>query len=62
MIICPRCGRDDTLLMTDHYYCNYCQAEFKLLVDDYKRFPYNCIFPNRIISEFYRKPYYVYSD
>jgi hypothetical protein len=55
---CPKCGSNNTKPIDDHYFCNVCFAEFSLKTDAKKYFPFNCIFPNRALSLFYRKPYY----
>lgn len=59
-IKCPKCDSEDIKIIGDHYFCNYCFAEFQIVFDLKKEFPYNCIFPNRPVSSFYRMPYYNY--
>lgn len=62
---CPKCGSNDTTpIGTSHYVCNNpnCitngnRTQFKQITDDYIRFPYNQIFVDRSVAEFYRKPY-----
>ena len=65
-MICPRCMQDNTTTVgTTHYICNNenClddngkRTQFIVEYDDYIRFPYNVIFPNRNKKEFYRKQY-----
>jgi hypothetical protein len=63
---CPKCGKSNVILVGNtHYICNDpdCSADngnkvqFNFVIDEKIRFPYNQIFKNRNISEFYRKPY-----
>lgn len=62
---CPKClGNDITPVGTTHYICNNpeCQSngmrtQFRLVVDDYVRFPHNQIFVSRAKHEFIRQPY-----
>lgn len=65
-MICPRClGNDVTPIGTTHYVCNNpnCKQEdgshvqFRMVQDDKVHFPYNQIFVNRGVHEFYRLPY-----
>lgn len=55
---CPICEKDETQLVGDHYFCRNCFSEFTIKFDTKKYFPYNVIFPKRILPEFYRKPLY----
>lgn len=63
---CPRCMKDNTTPIGDsHYVCNNpdClndennRTQFKIVEDSYIRFPYNQIFVDRSVHQFYRKPY-----
>lgn len=63
---CPRCYQDDVSAVGDtHYVCNNpnCvdekgrRTQFKMVTDEFVRFPYNQIFVGRAVKEFYRKPY-----
>lgn len=64
MIRCPKCGNTNiTKVGNTHYICNdgTCNGgkriQFKVIYDDKKEFPYNHIFSNRNIKEFYKTPY-----
>jgi len=63
---CPRCyGTDVSAVGDTHYVCNNpnCvddegrRTQFRLVTDEYIRFPFNQIFVGRETKEFYRKPY-----
>lgn len=62
---CPKCFSEDTTpIGTTHYVCNNpnCitnggRTQFRQVIDDYIRFPYNQIFVGRNVNNFYRKPY-----
>ena len=63
---CPRCGKSDTTMIgNSHYVCNdpTCidengnRTQFRLVIDREVKFPYNQIFVNRPIENFYKKPY-----
>lgn len=57
---CPKCGSSNVSLVGDsHYICNEsnCKVQFNFVIDDKIHFPYNQIFRNRSINEFFRKPY-----
>lgn len=63
---CPKCMKDDTTLISDtHYVCNNPECvndhggrvQFRFVQDKKIHFPYNQIFVNRRVGEFYRKPY-----
>ena len=63
---CPKCFGDDiSIIGESHYVCNnpLCsdingnRVQFRLVIDDKVRFPYNQIFVDRTKNEFYRKPY-----
>lgn len=65
-MICPRCMTDNTSPVgNSHYVCNKkgCVDEngkptqFRVIYDTEKRFPYNEIFPDRKLIEFFKKPY-----
>ena len=65
-MICPRCLNDTgTSVNNTHFVCttqtcldeNQKRTQFKYINDDHLYFPYNVIFPNRSVKEFYRKPY-----
>lgn len=64
-MICPKClGNNITPVGTTHYICNNpgCEnngtkTQFRLVVDDHVRFPYNQIFVSRSKQEFIRQPY-----
>ncbi len=63
---CPRCYKDNVSAVGDtHYVCdnpdcvdeNGRRTQFKMVTDEYVRFPFNQIFVGRAVNEFYRKPY-----
>jgi len=63
---CPRCMKCDSTIISDtHYLCNdpNCVSEtgertqFLHIPDKKVHFPYNQIFVDRPVEEFYRKPY-----
>lgn len=63
---CPKCfGTDITPIGSTHYVCNNpdCKlsdgshVQFRVVQDDRIHFPYNQIFVNRSVTEFYRQPY-----
>lgn len=63
---CPRCMKYDSTIISDtHYLCNdhNCvsdigeRTQFLHVPDKKVHFPYNQIFVNRSVGEFYRKPY-----
>ena len=64
-MICPKCfGTDVSPVGTTHYICNNpectvngARTQFKLVIDDEVRFPYNQIYVNRPKQDFFRKPY-----
>ncbi len=62
---CPICfGNDVSIVGESHYVCNNpnCKdkdgkrIQFRHVVDDRIHFPYNQIFVDRGVQEFYRKP------
>lgn len=62
---CPKCmGTDISPVGTTHYICNNpncvtngIRTQFRLVIDDKVRFPYNQIFVTRSKKDFFRKPY-----
>lgn len=63
---CPKCMNSDvTLVGNSHYICNNpnCidnegnRTQFRFVIDDHIKFPYNQIYRNRPIDSFFRKPY-----
>lgn len=67
---CPRCFKEDTILINGsnpHYLCNNpncvddagAQTQFMVVPDKTILFPYNQIFIDRSVEEFYRKPYLI---
>lgn len=63
---CPKCMKDDTTIISNsHYVCNdpKCiddkgnRTQFRFITDKKVKFPYNQIFVNRQVHEFFRKPY-----
>ena len=64
-ITCPKCLSNNVKTVgTTHYICNNpnckyngVRTQFKLIIDDTIRFPYNQIFINKPKEEFFRKPY-----
>ena len=65
-MICPRCMEDNTTPVgNSHYICNNKKCvdkngkptQFRFIPDTSINFPYNVIFPNRKITEFFKKPY-----
>lgn len=65
-MLCPRCYNDSGVLVNDtHYICqreectdeNNIRTEFLHVVDSELHFPYNIIFQNRELKEFYRNSY-----
>ena len=63
---CPRCyGTNVSAVGNTHYVCNNTncvdskgrRTQFRMVTDDYVRFPYNQIFIGRALDNFYRKPY-----
>ncbi len=64
-MLCPKCLKSNVIPVgTTHYICNNpecsvngLKTQFKFVIDDEIRFPYNQIFINRSKEEFYRKPY-----
>lgn len=66
MIRCPKCGSIEIKKIGNtHYICNNQNCinnkkpiQFKVEYDNKKIFPYNFIFPNRDIKEFYKLPYF----
>lgn len=70
-MICPRCMNDSGQNVNDtHYVCNRSECvdlnnkrtQFKCINDQILMFPYNVIFPKRLLKEFYRKPYLVINE
>lgn len=65
MIKCPKCGSTDIKPIGDtHYICNNKQCskngkpvQFKVVYDEKKEVPYNHIFANRSLKEFFKLPY-----
>lgn len=62
---CPICFGDDVSIVGEsHYVCNNpdCKdsdgkrVQFRHVIDNKVHFPYNQIFVNRNVQEFYRKP------
>lgn len=67
-MICPRCGSDSTVNTKDNNYiclnstCKTAEGrptQFQIITDDKKYFPYNIIFKNRNLNEFYKKSYMI---
>ena len=65
-MICPRCGSDSgTNTKDNNYIClnNSCKTsegsptQFQIVTDEKKYFPYNIIFKNRKLNEFFKKEY-----
>jgi len=62
---CPKCMQIEYVIPSgdSHYVCRSsdpdtgCGSQFRLVEDEYIRFPHNVIFMNRGNHEFYRKPY-----
>lgn len=62
---CPKCFSNNVYVIgTSHYVCNNPECvnngkrtQFRHVIDDKVQFPYNQIFVDRNIHEFYRKPY-----
>lgn len=63
---CPKCMQENVSMVGNtHYICNTpnCvdqngnRTQFIYVQDEKIKFPYNQIFINRSINEFYRKPY-----
>lgn len=62
---CPKCLKDNTIIIGDHYMCNNPECEQRegkkiqlTITEDKKvKFPYNQIFVNRLKREFYKTNY-----
>lgn len=70
-ILCPKCmGSDVSLVGNTHYVCNNpecimddgSRTQFRLVIDKKIEFPYNQIFVDRNVEEFYRQPYLQLQD
>ena len=70
-MICPRCMQNSGQNVNNsHYVCNRPECtdlnnkrtQFKFITDTKLYFPYNVIFPQRSIKEFYRKPYLIINE
>lgn len=67
-MICPRCKSENAKIVSgNHYICSNenCRnsegnkTQFKVITDSKLFFPYNVIFKNRKLSEFFRYEYLV---
>lgn len=65
-MLCPRCYNDSGIQVNEsHYICqrescvnsNNERTEFIHVIDSNLHFPYNIIFQNRKLNEFYRNSY-----
>lgn len=57
-VLCPKCRSDNLAIFTDHYFCRNCSTEFIIVIDHRKYFPDSCVFPKRLLENFYRYALY----